>query len=158
MHTPGLSQSFIEFLERSVSKLEECELKEIGKYIQEKFLALNEGDTTFLKLINETSERYSNPLGDQPYLCCLDPLTFSSNILKLNNESLREIYEYLLDRYNKNNYSVMHYQKEYSFIVKVKDLLNYQEFDGLQGWWIRRIKDLLDIAIVKMQTKTLSDK
>lgn len=149
---------FVDFLREAVDKLEKCELKEVEKYIKEQFSVLKKGDASFLKLINDTPKKYNKPLVERPYLCYLDPSDFCSNILILNNENLRGVYEYLLDRYNEYNSPVQYYQEEYFFIVKVKELLSLQKFDGIRGLWIRRIKDLLDGIITKIQPPVLSDK
>lgn len=158
MSVPRVSERFLMFLQSVIDKLEKYELEEVAKNIQEYFSALSRGETTFLNYIDMTSSKYNYPLKNRPYLKYLKPEEFYSNLLILNNSDLKNIYEYFVERYKKHNFLGIYYQEELPFIIKVRDLLISRSFDGIKGLWIRRIKELLDIAIADIQSqRTLTE-
>lgn len=151
MHTHKLPEKLISFLEEAKHELEKCELKEIEKDIQKYFSALDKGDTTFLYYIDTESPKYNSSIKSKPYLKYLDPSRFYSNLLKLKNADLKNVYDYFIERYKKNNYPEIYYQEELPFITTVRDLLASHSYVGIKGYWLKRIKKVLDTVIEQIK-------
>ena len=148
----GLSERFITFIKKTLSKLEVSEKEEAKRYVLLQFSKLKNGDTYFLDYIDSTLPKSDYTLKGKPYLKYLESLDFYSYLQNLSNTNLIDVYDYLEARYNGHDFSQTVYKEELPFIIGVRDSLKSQVFDGIRGWWMRRIGRLCDETIDKMQS------